>query len=158
MTQVSLAAEKSSAKPGGADASFIKKAADANMTEVELGKLAGDNGQSQAVKDFGERMVKDHGKAGDDLKPIAEKLNVEIPSEVKNAQHKETIDELKKLKGEEFDRKFSRMMVQDHEKVISMFERAEGEVKDPELKKFIQDTLPTLKEHLELAKKLPSGK
>jgi putative membrane protein len=49
-------------------------------------------------------------------------------------------------------------MVRDHETVIAMFEKAEGEVKDAELKKFITDTLPILKEHLAMAKKLPSGK
>jgi putative membrane protein len=49
-------------------------------------------------------------------------------------------------------------MVQDHEKVISMFEKEESEGKDAELKKFVQNTLPILKEHLEMAKKLPSSK
>lgn len=154
--QAAIAAQKSNAAT--AEEKFIKKAADANMTEIQLGKMAGENGQSQAVKDFGQRMVTDHTKIGDDLKPIAAKLNVEVPTEVTNPKHKQAIDEMAKLKGNEFDKKYSSAMVQDHETVIAMFEKAEGEVKDAELKKFIADTLPILKEHLAMAKKLPSGK
>ena len=68
------------------DTAFIKKAANGGMTEVELGKIAADKGQKQDVKDFGQRMVKDHGKANDDLKSVASKMNAEIPDKV-NAKH-----------------------------------------------------------------------
>jgi putative membrane protein len=141
---------------GTSDAEFIKHAADANLTEINLGKLAGDNGEKQSIKDFGNRMVSDHGKAGDQLEPIAKKLNVTIPSEP-NAEHQKTIDRLSKLKGAEFDKAFAEVMVKDHRKVISMFENEEKNAKDSELKKFVQDTLPTLKEHLSDAEKLEKG-
>lgn len=158
VVQGAIAADKqTAAKAGSTDEQFIKKAADANMTEIQLGKIAGDNAQSQEVKDFGQRMVSDHTKIGDDLKPIADKLNARIPAEV-IAKHKEIIDRLGKLKGDAFDKPYAKAMVQDHEKVISMFEKEESEGKDAELKKFVQNTLPILKEHLEMAKKLPSSK
>jgi len=69
-------------KASSTDATFIKHAADVNMAEIQLGKIAQDNSQDQAVKDFGARMVKDHSNAEDQLKPIAEKMNVEIPDHV----------------------------------------------------------------------------
>jgi putative membrane protein len=132
---------------------FIKHAADANMTEIKLGNVAQDNGQSQEVKDFGQRMIKDHGNAEDQLKPIAQKLNVDIPDQV-SAEHQKTIDHLSSLKGDEFDKAYAKAMVKDHKKVIAMFERAESNVKDADLKKFAKDTLPILHEHLEMAEKL----
>jgi putative membrane protein len=150
--QPTFAASKSSS-----DATFIKHAADANMTEIKLGQIAQDKGQSQDVKDFGARMVKDHTNAGDQLKPIAEKMNVDIPDHV-SAMHQKTIDRLSNMSGAQFDAAYAKAMVKDHEKVISMFENAKSNVKNDDLKKFATDTLPTLQEHLEMAKKLPSSK
>ena len=139
------------------DAGFIKKLADANMTEIKLARVALDNGQKQEVKDFANRMIKDHGKAGDELKPIAQKLNVNIPDQV-SSEHQATIDKLSKLKGDKFDKAYAEAMVKDHKKVVSMFEKNEGQLQDADLKKFATDTLPTLKEHLDMAQKLESAK
>ncbi len=136
-----------------ANISFMKKAANANMTEIQLGKIAQENGQKADVKSFGERMVKDHGNASDQLKTVAEKLNVRLPKKV-NAKHQALVDKLSKLKGANFDKAYANAMVEDHRKVIKQFEKAQGEVTQPDLKKFIDDTIPVLKTHLELAKKL----
>ena len=132
---------------------FVDKTADANMTEIQLAKIALVNGQKQDVKDFANRMIADHGKAGDELKPIAEEMNVTLPEKV-SAEYQQTIDKLSKLNGEEFDKAYSSAMVNDHKKVVTMFEKAEKDVQNADLKKFAEKTLPTLKEHLELAEKL----
>ncbi|MFZ3374995.1 MAG: DUF4142 domain-containing protein [Chthoniobacterales bacterium] len=151
MSVSSLRAAETKASSG--DSHFIGKAADANMTEIQLAKIALANGQKQDVKNFANRMITDHGKAGDELKPIAQEMNVPLPEKV-SAEHQQTIDRLSKLKGEEFDKAYSSAMVDDHKKVVAMFENAESDVQNSDLKKFAEQTLPTLKEHLELAEKL----
>lgn len=98
-----------------ADATFMKHAADANMTEIKLGEIAADNAEKQSVKDFGNRMVSDHGKAANQLEPIAKKLDVTIPSEV-SSEHQKTIGRLSKLKGAEFDKAYADAMVKDHKR------------------------------------------
>lgn len=80
-------------------------------------------------------------------------MNVQIPEKV-SAQHQQTIDRLSKLKDEAFDKAYAKAMVDDHTNVVAMFEKTEGKLQNSDLKKFAEDTLPTLKEHLELAKKL----
>jgi putative membrane protein len=142
-------------KAASSDAMFIKHAADANMTEIKLGKLAAENGEKQSVKDFGNKMVTDHGQAGDQLQPIAKKLNVQLSNEL-SSEHQKTVDRLSKLEGAAFDKAYSEAMLMDHKKVIAMFESEEESAKDSELKKFVSDTLPTLKEHLSMAEKLES--
>lgn len=149
--------EKSSGSAkSGTDAAFIKKAANGGMTEVELGKIASDKGQKQDVKDFGQRMVKDHGKANDDLKSVASKMNVEVPDKV-NAKHQATIDKFSKMSGESFDAAYVKQMVKDHKTTVADFESAQNEVNE-DLKKFITDTLPVLKEHYEMAQKMEGAK
>jgi putative membrane protein len=150
--------EKSPAsEKSGTDAAFIKKAANGGMTEVELGKIAQDKGQKQEVKDFGARMVKDHGKANDDLKSVASKMNVEVPDKV-NAKHQAVIDKFSKMSAESFDAAYVKEMVKDHKKDISEFENAKGEVKNDDLKKFIDDTVPVMKEHLDMVQKINVSK
>src|SRR5512133_1725625 len=62
------------------DKTFMRKAAKGGMMEVAMGKVAEQNGQSDDVKSFGKRMVTDHGKANDELKSIAEKKGVKLPT------------------------------------------------------------------------------
>ena len=156
-SHTSFAAEKEKSDKSSTDQAFIRKAAIGGMTEVELGKLAEKNAKKDDVKDFGKQMVKDHGKANDDLKGVASKINATVPDKV-NAKHQATIDKFSKLSAEAFDSAYVKEMVKDHEKDIAEFEKASGEVKDADLKKFIDDTIPVMKNHLEMVKKMESAK
>jgi len=153
-----FAADKeASDKAAAGDTAFIKKAADGGMTEVELGKVAEKNGKRDDVKSFGGQMVKDHGKANDDLKSIAGKMNVTVPDKV-SAAHQAKIDKMSKMSGDAFDAAYFKGMVEDHEKTAADFEKASGTVKNADLKKFIDDTLPVIKGHLEMVKKMQGKK
>ncbi len=157
---ISFAAEKEKSAEAGkssVDAKFIKKAANGGMTEVELGKIAAKKGQKDEVKSFGEQMVKDHGKANDDLKGVASKMSVDVPEKV-NAKHQATIDKFSKMSADSFDAAYVKEMVKDHKNDIAEFESAQKEVKNEDLKKFIGDTIPVMKGHLEMVEKMQSAK
>ena len=129
---------------------FMKEAASGGLMEVELGKIAAEKGSHQRVKEFGKRMQADHSKANDQLKKIAAKKGVDLPSEP-SGEHKSTMDKLTKLSGAEFDREYMDAMVDDHKEDIEKFQTQADKGKDPDLKKFASDNLPVLKKHLELA-------
>jgi len=76
-----------------ADQHFMMKAAQGGMAEVQLGKLATQNASSQAVKDFGQKMVDDHSKANDELKGLAARKNVTLPTSL-DPQDQATMDRL----------------------------------------------------------------
>jgi putative membrane protein len=139
-------------KTGGMDAAFIPKAANGGMTEVELGKLAAEKGASQEVKDFGNQMVKDHSKANDELKEVAGKMNVTVPEKV-DAKHQAMIAKMSALSGAAFDKAYVKGMVKAHKEDIALFESADKEVKNEDLKKFIENTIPVMKEHLAMIEK-----
>ena len=142
---------------GNMDEMFIMKAADGGMAEVELGRLASQNGESSRVKEFGEHMTKDHTKANDELKAVAAKMNVTVPEKV-GPKNQATMDKLSKLSGAKFDEAYGKAMVKDHMEDIAEFEKAANGAKNPELKAFAGKTLPTLKEHLKMAKELNAKK
>ncbi|KAA8476415.1 DUF4142 domain-containing protein [Arcticibacter tournemirensis] len=135
------------------DSDFMVKAADAGMAEVELGNLAQQNASDQRVKDFGAMMVKDHTKANDELKALAATKNVTLPATL-GEEHQKHFEEMKKMTGAEFDKHYMDMMVNDHQKVIDMFESASENEKDLDVKAFASKTLPVLNAHLASAKEV----
>jgi putative membrane protein len=143
----------SAQKPATADRTFMEKAAQGGMAEVALGKLAEQNGQSQGVKDFGKRMVTDHSKANDQLKQIASQQGVTLPTEM-SAEDNATKDRLSQLHGEAFDKAYMKDMVADHRKDISEFKKESTSGKDPQVKEWASQTLPTLESHLKMAEQV----
>jgi putative membrane protein len=138
------------------DADFVMKAGQANMAEIATGKIAESNGQSNATKAFGKRMIADHTKAGDGLKTAAKKSGAKVPSSV-SAEQKADADKLKSEKGADFDTAYAAQAVKDHEAAVSLFQQEASSGSDPDLKAFAAKTLPTLEEHLKMAKMLPAG-
>lgn len=143
---------KSSKAGANPDATFAKKAAQGNMAEVALGKVAQQNAQSDDVKKFGQRMVDDHSKAEQDLEGVASKANITLPTDV-NAQQKAEQQRLEKLNGAAFDRAYMAMMVKDHTKDVAEFKKEANSTRaDSDLKDYAKRTYPTLEDHLTNAK------
>ena len=104
---------------------------------------------------FGQRMVQDHGQANEKLMAIAEQKGIQLPQELpEDAQQK--YEELQQLSDAEFDRAYMDEMVKDHEKDVHAFEQQAESGQDPDLRAFAEETLPTLREHLEMAKEVHS--
>lgn len=138
------------------DAKFLKEAADGGMAEVELGQLASQKASSSDVKQFGQRMVEDHGKANDELKQLATQKHVDLPAEP-SAKHKATKARLEQLSGEQFDKAYVADMIKDHKKDVGDFQKESTSAKDPDVKNFAAKTLPTLQDHLKQVQSLSSG-
>jgi len=130
---------------------FMVKAADGGMEEVQMGKLANEKATNQRVKNFGQMMVEDHSKAGDELKSLASQKNVTLPASMGD-DHNKDMQDLNKKKGKDFDKSYMKMMVSDHEKDISEFEKAAKNATDADLKAWAEKTLPVLRKHLDSAK------
>jgi putative membrane protein len=135
------------------DKKFVREAAQGGMAEVELGKLATEKGSSEEVKKFGQRMVDDHSKAGDQLKQIASSKGIQVPDKL-NAKDQMTKDRLSKLSGDQFDKAYMSDMVKDHTQDVADFKRESNSGNDPDVKNFAATTLPTLQDHLRQAKEI----
>jgi putative membrane protein len=127
---------------------FINKAATGGIMEVELGKMAQQKASDKKVKDFGKMMVDDHTRVNDNLKAIATKKSIDLPTSVTDDQVK-GINELSKKSGKDFDKAYVDIMIQDHKDDIKEFAEANKKVADNDLKNFISGTLPILQKHLD---------
>lgn len=144
---------------------FVKKALMGGQMEVRMGQLAQQKGQNQEVKRLGEALVRDHTQANQQLQEIAQTLNISATGEEhdklqaqgkdheagKHQKHQQHLSKLENQSGAEFDKEFVKMAIKHHKKDISEFERAQNQVQDQQLKSFIQQTLPKLRQHLQMA-------
>jgi putative membrane protein len=153
---LTCAAGSALAAPSAADADFVMKAGQAGVAEVAAGRMAETRGESQAVKTFGQRMVTDHTKAGDELKNVAVKSGATVPA-TSSPEQMQAAQKLAGLKGAAFDKAYAEQMVKDHEEAVALFEKEASSGSDADLKAFAGKTLPTLQEHLKMAKALPGG-
>ncbi|HKD04372.1 MAG TPA: DUF4142 domain-containing protein [Bryobacteraceae bacterium] len=138
-------------KVSSADTRFAREAAMGGMEEVELGRIAVQNGTNDQVKQFGQRMIDDHSKAGDELKGIASKKNITLPTEL-DAKHKAAVTRYSNMKGADFDRAYMRDMVKDHEADVAEFQKEANGGSDKDIQGFASHTLPTLQDHLRQAR------
>jgi putative membrane protein len=139
-----------------ADVEFATKAAAAGEAEVALAKVGIDKATDPEVKAFADRLVQDHTKANDQLTQIMQAKSMEMPA-ADPAEAKAEHDRITALSGTEFDREFMMHWVSSHEKGIELYSSEAEAGKDAELKQFAADTVPTLREHLDEAKRIESS-
>ena len=154
--QSSTKPNQSSSRPAASDSAFAMKAAQANMAEVELGKLALQKTMSDDVKKFAQMMVDDHSKALDELKGVAGTKNITLPTAI-DAEHKKLSDRLSKLSGAGFDREYMQAMVDGHRKVAADVRKESQSGADPDLKAWAGKALPTVEAHLKQAETVNRG-
>lgn len=130
------------------DGDFAVKAANGGMLEMEVARLAREKAQSSQVKEFAAMMMADHQKANEELKALAGRKNITLPARLGDDEQKH-VDELAKLSGAEFDKKYVDLMVEDHEDDVKLFKEAADDSDDADLKAFAAKQLPTLQKHLE---------
>jgi putative membrane protein len=133
------------------DRTFLDKAAQGGLAQVQLGQLAEQKASSQAVKNFGQRMVTDHSQANEKLMGIASADGVTLPTSL-DAKDQALYDRLSGLSGDAFDRAYMRAMVNDHKQDIVEFQRASQTAQDQAVRSFASMTLPTLQDHLHAAR------
>ena len=138
---------------GAKPETFVKQAAVAGMTEVELANVALKKSQNEKVRAFAERMIADHNKANKELATLAKSKNLQVPTSL-DAEHKAMVDKMSSKSGSAFDAAYSEHMNMDHAKALALFEGA-SQSNDAELAAFAKKTLPTLEQHKEMAADLP---
>jgi len=132
-----------------ADRSFINGAAEANLAEINIGKMVGQKSTDPAVKDFANRMVTDHTEASQKLTAVAEMNGVKLPTEA-SATERNQKNELEKLSGTQLDDAYLRDELKGHKETISAFENEIERGQDQEAKNYAEQTLPTLQDHIRI--------
>ena len=133
------------------DKKFAKCVTEDGMMEVKLAELALNKASSAEIKTHAQHMVDDHSKANQELKALAVKKNIILPTSISEKQQKR-YDKLAKLDGKEFDKKFSKQMKCDHKKAVCVFKKQAKKGDDEELKSWASGKVSTMEHHLDMWK------
>ena len=139
------------------DRKFLEDAEVDGLTEVALGKLAVEKGSSDAVKQFGQKMIDHHTKANEEMKQLAASGGVTLPDAIDD-KHQSRVDKLAKLSGAEFDKAYGKDQQKFYQLDIKAFQAEADGGGVPQVKELASKALPTLQEHLSLAKEMGKKK
>jgi putative membrane protein len=133
-----------------ADRTFVRALALGGLAEVDLAQLAAQKASNTAVKDFAQRMIRDHGEANDRLASLAKANAIALPDQF-DSEQRSIRDRLQQASKAEFDHTYIRGQITDHQKTVQLLIYQIGSGENEDLKQFASDTLPIVLDHLRMA-------
>lgn len=133
------------------DRKFVKETLEGSLYEIKLSDLALIKSVTPQVKNLAKTIVEDHTKSNKELKELAEKKGISVPSTL-NDNAMKYFDKLSKKEGKAFDRAYIKCMKMDHKKDICKFKKEGKKGGDADLKTWATNTIPSLERHKEISK------
>jgi putative membrane protein len=140
---------------GEVDKAFVKAAASNGQAEIQLAKLGASRASREAVQEFARRLEKEHTEANTQLLKILNSQGIDVSRDME--PYLSAAKHLESLQGEAFDRAFLEHTIKEHEEAVAHFTKEAKEGRNPQLKAFASEMLPSLKEHLQRARDLAGG-
>jgi putative membrane protein len=139
--------------PSPSDKMFVEDALKGGMAEVQLGQLAVQKSSNPDVKQFGQKMVDDHTKMGEQMKTVAQQIGAKVPSDL-SKKDKAIVAKLQALNGSDFDKAYMKDMVKDHKADLNDFTTEAQNGSSPVVKNAAMQGSQIIKEHLQMAQQI----
>jgi putative membrane protein len=140
-------------QPSVMDKMFVKKALQGGMAEVQLGQLTLQKSNNDQVKQFAQRMIDDHTKLGEQMKPVAQQLGVSGPNGI-SKKDKATMAKLQALSGPAYDEAYIKDMIKDHKQDLSDFQTEASSGQDPTAKDAANQGSKVIAQHLQMIQQI----
>ena len=135
------------------DKIFVKKVMQDSITEVQLGELTLKKTSDDKVKEFARKMIDDHTKLNEQMRPVAQHLGVDVPTEG-SKKDKSLVSKMDGLSGGAYDQAYIKEMVKDHKQDLSSFHMEASNASDPGVQDAAEQGSKTIAEHLQMAQQL----
>jgi putative membrane protein len=133
------------------DSAFVRKASGAGIAEIKAGEIATQRANDAKVKAFAQRVIDDHTRANKELERLASRKGWTLSNTIDEKCQKE-LDKLSSTTAQEFDRTYMEGQLKAHEEAVKLFQSESENGQDADLKAWAGKILPTLREHLQMAK------
>jgi len=128
---------------------FAEQAAQNSMAEVLMSTMALQKTSDKRVQDYAWTMLDHHSRAMGDLAEVLSADAADLPSEP-SADQKATLERMRGLKDQEFDKAYFEHQVTAHERAVTLFQQAQ-DLSDEKVANYAHATAPVLRAHLEIA-------
>ena len=135
------------------DKMFVSKAMQGGMAEVQLGQMTLQKTNNDQVKQFAQRMIDDHTKMNDQMKPVAQQLGVDVPKQV-SKKDRATMAKLDALSGPAYDQAYIKDMIKDHKQDLSDFQMEASSGQDQTVKDAASQGSKVIAQHLQMAQQM----
>ena len=152
-----VASAQTTAQLSGQDKTFIAKAGEGSLKEIQFSQLALQKSNSDDIKGFAQKMVTDHTQLISDMKPFADQAGIPAPTELK-PKDKAMYDELNGLSGTAFDKKYISDMVKDHHKDVREFKMEASATTDPNFKSTVENGEKVVHQHMVMIDQIAKNK
>jgi putative membrane protein len=129
-----------------------------DKSEMEAAQLAKQKAQSSQVRDYANHLIADHSAIMDKNRQLSNRANLRPDppalASTMNSTHQETMDQLRKLSGNDFDRAYMEYQVKMHEEAVTLAEKTSTSADNPQLKQQLSQVVNDLRNHLSKAKSI----
>ncbi|HEV7490085.1 MAG TPA: DUF4142 domain-containing protein [Rhodanobacteraceae bacterium] len=129
-----------------ADVDFLLDANTSNITQIAMGHAADSGAANPGVHSLADRIVSSHTKADQALQLLAAQKHVDLPRRTDMDDHNEIADLHAHHRGGDFDAQYVRNVIDDHDRMINMYEAARNESVDPDIREYADIMLPALRD------------
>lgn len=140
-------------QPSAADRMFVTKAMQGSMAEVQLGQLTLQKSSNDQVKQFAQRMIDDHTRMNEQMKPVAQQLGVAPPTQV-SKKDRQTMGKLQALSGSAYDQAYIKDMIKDHRQDLSEFQTEAASGQDQTVKDAALQGSKVIAQHLQMVEQM----
>ena len=135
------------------EAKFLVRAAEIDLAEINIGRLATLRASRQDVRQFANQLVQDHSTNLNQVNQLANRNNWKS-GERMDQEHQQLFQKLAALQGPKFDQEFLQNMVAGHKKAAEVFQHASEHCKNADIKQFATQTLAAVRQHEQEAQRL----
>ena len=130
------------------DENFITKTLDDNAEELEWLRAGSKMGTDPELIAIAKRMIPDHEKLEENIRIYATKNNIKLDRDPSDGV------KINSKTGTEWDEEWADKIRDMHRDMVDRFKRVQSKAEDPELKEFATNSLPVLRDHLNMTEKL----
>lgn len=135
------------------DKMFVQKAMQGGLAEVQLGQLTLQKSSNEQVKQFAQRMIDDHTKMNEQMKPVAQQVGVPVPQQP-SKKDRATLGKMQALSGSAYDQAYIKGMIKDHKQDLSEFQTEASSGQDPNVKDAAAQGSKVIAQHLQMIQQL----
>ena len=138
-------------------AHFAQELKSSGQFEIESSQLALKISSNDDIKKFAQKMIDDHTAADKKLAQTLKQANLPEPKYGMDEETRGLVSQLAALTGTTFDRDYVRDQIQGYEKAVELLAAYSKGGDNDALKQLASTLLPTINEHLQMAKALRSS-